>query len=244
MTRMFAFADRNRKELLRDPLSLVFGVGLPVVLLVLISLMQRRIMVEHFQLAYFAPGMAMFSFSFVTLFSSMLIAKDIGTSLLARLFASPLTAADYLLGYTLPLLPIALAQGIVCYGVAMALGLAWSVNMLLSLVVLLPCAVLFVGLGLLIGSAFSDKQSGGITSILIQVVAFTSGMWFDLGLIGGAYETISYALPFAHALDASRAALMGQYAEIGPHLLWVIGYAVVVCGAAVWVFRRRMKGSA
>ncbi|MEA4889756.1 MAG: ABC transporter permease [Clostridiaceae bacterium] len=239
--RLAAFISRNRKELLRDPFSLIFGIGLPLFLLMIISSMQNSIKVDIFKIELFAPGIAMFSFSFISMFSGMLIAKDRSSSFLTRLFASPLTASDYIIGYSLPLLPIALLQSVICFGTAFFLGLPVNANILMALLVFIPIAILFIGLGLLLGSILSDKQVGGIMSILIQVVAFTSGMWFNLDLIGGAFKTIGYALPFAHALDAARAALSGDLAPILPHLLWVIGYAVVIFLAAIWIFKKKMK---
>ncbi len=239
--RLAAFISRNRKELLRDPFSLIFGIGLPLFLLLIISSMQNNIQMDIFSLKLFAPGIAMFSFSFISMFSGMLIAKDRSSSFLTRLFASPLTSSDYIIGYSLPLLPIALLQSAVCFITAFFLGLPINANILTALLALIPVALLFIALGLLLGSVLNDKQVGGIVSILIQVVAFTSGMWFDLDLIGGAFKTIGYMLPFAHALEATRAALAGDLTSILPHLLWVVGYAAVIFLAAIWIFRMKMK---
>lgn len=240
--RMAAFASRNRKELLRDPFSLLFGIGLPLCLLLLVSTLQKSIAVDLFRIENFAPGIAVFSFSFVSLFSGMLIARDRGSSLLMRLFASPLTASDYILSYSLPLLPIALLQSAVCFAAALFFGLPVTVNVLLTMLVLIPVALLFISFGLLLGSLFTDRQVGGVASILIQVAALLSGMWFDLNMMGGTLKVIGYALPFAHALDATRAALAGDYSMILPHLLWSTGYTVVIFALAVMAFRKQMKG--
>jgi len=241
--RMNAFASRNHKELWRDPLSLVFCIGFPLFLLVLVAILNKRLPpVENFQLVNFAPGTAVFSFSFLTLFSGMLIAKDRTSSFLIRLFASPLTSSDYIWGYSLPLLPIALAQSLVFFITAFLFGLPVSANVLLTLVVLFPAAVLFIGLGLLFGSIFTDKQVGGIFSIFVWLATMLSGMWLPLDMVGGAFKTIAYLLPFARAVEAAKAALAGNYAEILPHLAWVTGYAIVVFVAAVWLFKRQMKG--
>lgn len=240
--RMIAFADRNRKELLRDPLSLVFGIGLPLVLLVVMSFINRQLPVSVFSLELFSPGIAVFSLSFITMFAGMLLGKDRESSFLVRLFASPLKARDFVLGYSLPLLPMAMIQCLVCFLVAVVLGLTFSVNILMCLVGLLPIALFFIGLGLLFGSIFSDRQVGGVTSVVIQVVAFTSGMWFDLSLIGGVYQAICQWLPFYHAVEATRSALAGQYAAMSVHMLWCAGYAIVILALAIWAFRKKMKG--
>jgi ABC-2 type transport system permease protein len=239
--RLLAFASRNRKELLRDPLTLIFGIGLPLAILLMFSLMQRNMPFELYKIENLTPGIAILSFSFIALFSGMLIGRDRSSSFLMRLFSSPLTASDYIMGYTLPLLPIALLQGAVCFITAFFLGLPVNANVLLALVVLLPIAMFYISFGLLFGTFFTDKQVGGIFAIFVNVTAWLSGTWFDLNMAGGTFKTVGYALPFVHAVDATRAALSGNYASILPNLLWVIGYAVVLFTFAIYIFKRKMK---
>ena len=178
----------------------------------------------------------------MTLFSATLIARDRGSSLLQRLYTTPLSSTDFILGYILPILPICMAQTVVCYAVAIALGLEVTVNMLLSVLAMLPVALFFISTGLLCGSFFTDKQVGGICgALLTNLSAWLSGTWFDLELVGGAFKKVAYALPFVHAVEMERAVLRGSYADIFPHIYWVIGYAAVLTVAAVLAFLRQMK---
>lgn len=241
MNALTAFSGRNTKEMLRDPLNLAFGLGFPVVLLLLLTAIQSNIPVNLFQLGRLTPGIAVFGLSFISLFSATLISKDRTTSFLMRLFASPMRASDYILGYTLPLIPMALMQALLCYVVAGILGMQLTANVLLAILVSLPAAALFIGIGLLCGSVFNDKQVGGICgALLTNLSAWLSGTWFDLNLVGGVFKKIAYALPFAHAVDAGRAAMSDDFSAIMPHLWWVIGYAIVALVAAVLVFRKKM----
>lgn len=242
MSRALVFSGRNRKELLRDPLNTVFALGFPTVVMLLLTAIQHNIPVALFEIQSITPGMVVFGFSFISLFSGMLIAKDRGSSFLVRLFASPMKASDFILGYTVPLVPLALLQGAVCYLVAVLLGLPVSANLVLSLFALLPAALLYIGIGLLAGTVFTDKQVGGICgALLTNLSAWLSGTWFDLSLVGGAFQAIAYLLPFAHAVDMGRAALAGNWSGIFPHLWWVLGYAAAMMAIAVLVFRRKMK---
>jgi ABC-2 type transport system permease protein len=239
------FASRNRREILRDPLNLAFGIGFPVVILLLLSAIQANIPVEIFAINKLISGIAVFGLSFISLFSGMLIAKDRSTSFLMRLFAAPLTASDYIMGYTLPLIPLSVLKICVSFVVAFFLGLQININILLSIIVLLPSAVLFIGIGLLAGTIFNDKQVGGVCgALLTNLSAWLSGTWFDLNLVGGWFKSLAYALPFAHAVDAGRYAISGDYAMIMPHLWWVIGYAAVIMKIAVLAFRKKMNGEA
>lgn len=240
--RMLSFAHRNAKEIVRDPLNLAFGLGFPIVLLLLLSAIQANIPVSLFEIGHLTPGITVFGLSFMTLFSATVIAKDRGSSLLQRLYTTPLTAKDFILGYTLPMLPIAMAQGVICYLAALALGLDFTVTILYALLLLIPVALLFIALGLLCGSVLNDKQVGGICgALLTNLAAWLSGTWFDLDLVGGAFRKIADALPFVHAVEMERAALAGNFAGIFPHLWWVLGYAAVTLITAVLLFLRQMK---
>lgn len=241
--RALVFASRNGRELLRDPVSLAFGVGLPVVLLLLMQLIQRSTgsVVEIFNLERFAPGIALFSLAFLSMFAAMLMAGDRDTSFLARLFAAPMTAADFIGGYCLPLLPLALAQGLVCFGVAVLLGLRLTVGILWCLLAMLPGAMLFISFGLFMGTVLRYRQVGPIASILVQVAALSSGMWFDLDLIGGAFRTICRVLPFSRALELMQRALLGSYAGSAANISWVLCYTVLLTTATIYLFRRQMR---
>ncbi len=240
--RMLTVANRNAKEILRDPLTLFFGLGFPLVLIVLLSAIQANIPVALFEIQHLTPGITVFGLSFMTLFSATIIAKDRGSSLLQRLYTTPLTPTDFILGYTLPILPIAVAQSIVCYIAAVVLGLDITVNIVYAVAGILPVSVLYIALGLLCGSVLSDKQVGGICgALLTNLSAWLSGVWFDLDLVGGTFREIAYALPFVHAVDMERALLVGDFSGIFPHLWWVLGYAVVLLIAAILLFLRQMK---
>ena len=240
--RMLTFAGRNTKELLRDPLTLCFGLGFPLVLLLMLSAIQANIPVPLFEIAHLTPGITVFGLSFMTLFSATLIAKDRGTSFLQRLYTTPLTPLDFILGYTLPLIPMAMLQSAICYLAALALGLTLTVNILYATLMIVPIALLYISLGLLFGSILTDKQVGGICgALLTNLSAWLSGTWFDLSLVGESFRKVAYALPFVHAVDMERAVLSGEFSDIFPHLVWVLGYAVLALIAAVLLFLRQMK---
>lgn len=240
--RMLAFANRNAKEVLRDPLNLAFGLGFPLVLIFLLSAIQANVPVKLFEIEYLTPGITVFGLSFMTLFSATIIAKDREHSLLQRLYTTPMTPIDFILGYTLPIIPIAVAQCIICYVTAIILGLEMTINILYAVIFIIPVSILNIALGLLFGSILNDKQVGGICgALLTNLSAWLSGTWFDLSLVGGFFQKIAYALPFVHAVEMERAVLSGNYVGIFPHIWWVLGYAFLTLAAAVLLFLRQMK---
>lgn len=242
--RSLVFASRNNKEIIRDPLNIIFGIGFPLIILFLLTAIQSNVPTNLFEIDKLTPGIAVFGLSFISLFSGTLISKDRINSFLMRLFSSPLKASDFIIGYILPLLPLAIIQSAICFIVAIFLGLSLTWNILLALIVLIPTSFLFIGIGLLAGTVFNDKQVGGICgALLTNLTAWLSGTWFELSLVGGAFEKIAYMLPFVHAVEATRAAVYGDYNSIMPHLLWVIFYASGIMIIAIYVFNKKMKGS-
>lgn len=239
--KMNVLARRCTKEIVRDPVSIIFGIGLPVLLLCIMSTIQKNAAVDIFKIEHFAPAMAVFSYSFISMFSGTLISKDRSSSFLTRLFSSPATASDYILGYSIPFIPIGILQSIACFATAICFGLEININLVITIIVMIPISVLFISFGLLLGSLLSDKQVPPIASILIQIVALSSGMWFDLSLMGGIAEKICRILPFSHAIDLSRYAMTGSYKNMLIQLIWVAGYTIIMYILAVAVFKRKMK---
>ncbi len=240
--RLLTFSSRTAKEILRDPLNLFFGLGFPIVLIGLLTAIQANIPVSLFELDHLTPGITVFGLSFMTLFSAVLISKDRESALLQRLYTTPLTASDFIFGYTLPILPIAVAQGIICYIVAALLGLKLQITVLYSVLFLVPVALFYIALGLICGSVFNSKQVGGICgALLTNLSAWLSGIWFDIDLVGGTFKKIANCLPFIHAVELERAVFAGNYTDIFPHLWWVLGYTVIAVIVAVLLFLRQMK---
>ncbi|MDY5895086.1 MAG: ABC transporter permease [Oscillospiraceae bacterium] len=240
--RMLTFANRTFKEIIRDPLTVAFGLGFPLVVLLLLTAIQANVPVALFELDKLTPGICVFGLSFVSLFSAMLISKDRETSLQRRLLTTPLTAADFLLGYSLPMLPISVLQSVICYVAALILGLKPTVGILWALLFLLPAALLYIAIGLLCGSLLTDKQVGGICgALLTNLTAWLSGVWFDVSLMGKVFKKIADALPFIHAVELERAALAGDISAAVHELPIVLGYAVILSAVGIAVFTKKMK---
>ena len=240
--RTLTFSKRCMKEILRDPLNLAFGLGFPLILLVLLSAIQANIPVPMFEIDTLAPGITVFGLSFITLFSATLIAKDRESAFLQRLYTTPLTGMNFILGYMLPILPIAIGQIVICYLVSILLGLTVSINILYAVIGIIPIAIFNISLGLLCGSVFSIKQVGGICgALLTNLSAWFSGVWFDLNLVGGTFRKIADLLPFVHGAELEKALFLGNFDTVASHLLPVILYTIGTTIIAVFLFLRQMK---
>lgn len=242
--RAFVFAKRNTKEILRDPLSYLFGIGFPVVLLVLLTAIQHNIPLPLFELDNLTPGISVFGLSFLALFSAQLTARDRGSSFLARLLTTPMRAADYILGYILPFLPMALLQCGVVIGAACLLGLPISGKLFLLIISILPSALLFVCLGTALGNCLNEKQVGGICgALLTNLSAWVSGIWFDPITIGKGFMRFCELLPFIHSVRLGQLAITPFSADFASELLWVSGYALAFLLLSILLFAKNIKQS-
>lgn len=242
MSRMASFSGRTFKEILRDPLTLGFGLGFPLVLLLLLSLIQSNIPVSMFELKTLTPGITVFGLSFITLFAGQLVSKDRDTSFLQRLYTTPMNPLDFVLGYMLPFFAIAIAQALLCYVAAWILGLEITINVLWSVLLILVPTLFYASLGLLCGSTLTETQVGGLCgALLTNLSAWLSGIWFNISMLGSVFEKIASLLPFIHAVEFERAVVAGNFSAALPHMLWVLGYGIAITALAVFAFLRQMK---
>lgn len=242
------FARRVAKELLRDVLSYIFCLGFPIFMLLLFVCINNALPAEArqsvFALNSITPGIGMFGLTFIMLFTALQVSRDRESSLLQRLFTSPMTAADFLLGYTAPILVLAAAQALICFAAGCVIGLFTGEHLsvlgcLRSIASLLPGALLFIALGLLVGSVMNDKAAPGVTSALITGASLLGGVWMPLEQMPGLLRVCRW-LPFYPCVRAARSAMAGTGSVWGDEAL-VLAYAAVFAVLAVLAFRKKMK---
>lgn len=237
--RTLNFAKRNFKELTRDPLSLIFAIILPLFLLFIFQ--QFDIPNESYKLENFTAGIIVFGFSFITLFTATLISKDRTTSLLIRLGISPMKPSDYILGYTVSLIPIIAIQDILFFILACLMGLPFSVNIIWAVLVSIIIAVLFIGMGILIGSIFTEKASSGISSIIVQLVCFTGGIYFPKELLGNVFGKICEFLPFNSAVTIIKGVMNNSLELITAENIIVFAvYTAAILTLSIIIFNKKM----
>jgi ABC-2 type transport system permease protein len=246
MTRSNVFAGRNIKEIVRDPVNLFFGLGFSLILLVLLSVINANIPAQAhntmFAIDNLAPGLAMFGSAFMSLFVGMLVAKDRTTSFLTRLFTSPMTATNFLLGYSAAMLAMTAVLSAITFLASGLFGLRLTVYILPAIVVTTVVSLLFIGFGLLCGSLLTDKAVSGMCGgLLVNVAGWLSGVFIPVELIGGAFKVVTEILPFYHGVQAVKDVLAGDFIGMLPHLGIVMAYAMVVYIAAIFAFRSKMS---
>lgn len=230
---------RNFKEVWRDPLSLALTIGLPVLMLVVLQALES--VDEFFSPTSLAPGVAVFGFVMLMFSAAMSLARDRESSLFSRLLTTPLKPRDFATGYSLPYLPVAIIQAIVIFAIAALFGLEIAGSAVLVALILLLAAVMFIGLGMIIGSLFTQNQVPFVYMVILLLAIF-GGAWVDVESIGGIFQTVGEWFPFAHALDAARDVMStgAGFADVSGDLYWLVGYTVLIVGVALVAFRHRM----
>jgi ABC-2 type transport system permease protein len=240
MSKPMVLAERNLKEVVRDPLSLGIAVALPLVLLLTLQALGGD-STPFLTPTLLTPGIVLFGFVMVMFSSAMILARDRETSMLARMLTTPMSAGEFVSGYSLPYLGVAIAQALILLVVGAALGLEVEGSVLIVALIFVAMAVFYVALGMILGALMTVAQTSGAYAVVLILTIF-GGAWFDLEEIGGLFLTIGDALPFKHALDASRAVLAdgAGFGDVAGDLAWVGVYAAVAAALAVVLFRRRM----
>ena len=248
--RSIVFCNRTIKELLRDPLSYIFCLGFPIVMLLIMTVVDQSIPKEAgmtiFHLPELTPGIAMFGLTFVMLFTCIQVSKDRSGAFLTRLYASPMKAIDFIGGYTLPSMIIAVLQIVISFAASMLISILTKdslpiLNVLLCILVLMPSALLFIAFGLFFGTLLNDKAAPPICSIIITVASILGGIWMDVDSIGGTFRTICHVLPFYQGVSAARLAMQGRYSEMGIPLLILFLYALAIYILSSLLFQRKMQ---
>ena len=239
MKRTLNFSLRNFKELARDPLSFIFALILPLFLLWIFQ--QFNIPGEAYKIENFTPGIIVFGFSFITMFTAVLVSKDKSSLFLLRLSASPMKSYEYIFGYFLSSLPLVIIQEVLFILLALVLGLNLSVNLIFAIFLGVIISLLYIAFGILLGTLVSDKAAPGISSVIVQLVAFTSGMYFSSDLIGGFFNTICNILPFKHSVDILKSIINGSFENITFSLIVFALYLIVAVILAIIFFKQSLK---
>ena len=244
VSRIYALSKRNAKEIVRDPLSLIFMIGLPLFMEILFYFLFHKL-TDQFQMKYLAPGIVVFSQAFLALFTGQLIALDRSTSFLTRLYVSRAKPVEFLLSYALPILPLTLLQSVLFFvvGGIFDVGL-FGLGMVFAILFSIFTSLFYIAMGILFGSVCNEKSIGGIASILVACQSLLSGMWFPIEGLGEGMLALMNALPFRNATQLVQNAALGfgdVWADLWRPFLILLGYTLAAFVGAVLIFRRKMK---
>lgn len=242
MKKCLILTQRNIKEMLRDPLSLVFCLGFPLVMLLLMQIIFTNLefVPDNFAIKSYASGICVFGYTFTSLYVALQISSDKNTSFIKRINISPISKFGYYCSFFLSALPMALIQTVLFFLTALIFKFPFDVNFLLSIVFLLPSAIFYICIGILIGCICkNEKQTGPITAIFISLTGIFGGVFMPINLFSGGFATFINLLPFGHSvLISSELQTVGAKC-IYPHILYLIFYTAVLIAVVAVIEKAR-----
>ena len=158
-----------------------------------------------------------------------------------RMFSTPTAARTILAGEALGSFGLALVQGlIIVFGSALVFGVSWG-NPAGAALILIMFSLVGAGVGMLLGSVFSNDQQAQPVALLIGLgLAALGGSMVPLEVFPDTMRTIAHVTPHAWGNDAFND-LVGQggdVADILRELGVLAAVAVVLLTLATWRLRK------
>lgn len=245
MKRVLTFTKRNFLKIARDPLSIVFCLAFPIIMLVLMELIFGAMPdtgAVMFKIENFAPGIASFGYTFTMLFIALNLSADKNSSFITRILVSPAKPFEYFISFILSALPICLVQTVLFYLVSLFFGLRVTGGLFVSMIYLIPSALFYISAGLLIGAIVKNaQQAGPLSSIIITAAGLLGGVWMPVETIGGGFLKAAKCMPFYNGVNVAKMAITGDFSAFYPGGIIVIAYAIVFFVASVGFFNLSVK---
>lgn len=248
MLRILSLTKRNIKEILREPVSLIFLIALPIAMQILFYYMFHSLTTQ-FEMKYLAPGLIGFANTFLCLFVAILVANDRQFSFITRIYTTPVTSFEFIMGYLLSAIPFGFVQvfAILLVGVIIDVSLL-SLSLLLIFPLSLISILLFASMGILFGSLFGTKAVGGIASIVVTGQSILSGMWFPVEGMSEGFITFMKVLPFKNVSMlfqnvATPSLMAGQFEGIWLPIIIITGYTLLSVVLSCICFLKNSKNN-
>jgi ABC-2 type transport system permease protein len=193
---------------------------------------------------FIGPGIITFGLLILIPTAARPIVRDKERGFMARLLTTPTRPLDFILGYSLSMVVITIAQIVIFIFGAWAMGMDIIGNLGLAFLVFFLTGLCSVGIGMVIASlSKSENQAEPLAWIFSMPLAMLSGCWFSIEMMPSYIRAVAFAFPYAHTVEAARGVLIrGVGLEaVSYDLLFLVGWAVAIFAIGVVLFRRSMR---
>lgn len=248
---LFPFIKRCYKEILRDPLSLIFGAAFPVILMIVLQIINKSGLITNedlkqtFALSNQLVSISVFTFSFASFYAGILVSRDRDSGFLHRLYSTDMSILDYFLGYVLPLLFVSFLQSVMCMTTSLLLNLIFHINdlnitleYLLLIAMLVPVELIFIFIGMMLGSSFSVRESVSIFFVIMVIVGLTGNIFFPVTMFGNVFTNISKILPFYPSIRSLTNLITDG--NVFPEYFITLGYSICLFVISFFIFKRKI----
>ncbi|MGH7912654.1 MAG: ABC transporter permease [Candidatus Dormibacteraceae bacterium] len=98
-------------------------------------------------------------------------------------------------------------------------------------------ALPMLGLGLAIGYGFSGNVAPAVANLIYLPMSFLSGIFVPLALYPKFIQNLAPILPTYHYAQLVQGAVGGAKEGLGPALLWLLGWGIVLMGLGTYLYR-------
>jgi ABC-2 type transport system permease protein len=208
-----------------------------------VELSEKAAEVEDAYVNFLVPGMAVFGLMILITSVGGIMVRDRVMRFLSRLMTTPARPKDFIFGYTVPFIPVIIVSILIYLGVGILMGLTIVGNFGLAFLVLFIMGICCMGIGMVVGTlARTEDQASGAPWLFIMPAVMISGAWWPVEEMPTVLERIAEALPFMHAMDASRDVVTrgSGFSDVLTDLYWIVGWTVGLFALGIAFFRRSM----
>jgi ABC-2 type transport system permease protein len=206
---------RELKRYSRSRAQIVASVGQPLLYLLALGFGLGPVFRQAGQgsyLQFVAPGVIAMSILFTSIFSGMGLLWDRLFGFLKETLVAPVPRLHIMIGKTLGGATVALLQGLLIVIVCLLAGFrpAHLSALPLAFSFMALIAVVFAGLGMVIGSSLQNMQGFQlIMNFLVLPIFFLSGALYPLSNLPAALAAVTRVDPLTYGIDGLRGAFIG-----------------------------------
>ena len=240
MSAIYGLWLREVKRYLRSRPQIIASLAQPLLYLLVLGFGLGPVFQQSGQgsyLQFIAPGVVAMGILFTSIFSGIGLLWDRQFGFLKETLVAPVPRLYIMIGRTLGGATIALIQGALVLAVCMIAGFRphGIAAVPLALLFMALTAIVFAGLGTVIGSSLKDMQGFQlIMNFLVMPIFFLSGALFPLNNLPAVLSVATRIDPLSYGVDGLRGALIDR-ATIGIGLdivvLTVVASAFLLLGA-------------
>ncbi len=200
---------------------------------------------EVTQMDFVAPGIIIFGLLILVPTSARLMVKDKEAGYMSRLLTTPTRPWEFISGYSLALVVIAIVQIIIFIMLGVAFGMNIVGNIFLAFLVYFVAGLCSIGIGMVVAAlSKSENQAEPLCWLIAMPLAVLSGVWFPQEIMPDFIQVLGDIFPFSHAVSASRMIIIrgADFGAVSSSIIFITAWAAGAFMLGIALFRHKMKG--
>ena len=211
---------------------------------IVINAHQVNLETDITEMDFITTGIIVFGLLIMIPTAGRIMLRDKETRFLQRMLTTPARPWEYIAGYSLSMVLLAIVQIFFFILLGWLFGMDIVGSLFLGFVVYLLTAIGSIGIGMVVASLSKSENQGEALSWLFSMpLAMVSGVWFSIEAMPSYIRTFANLFPYAHAVTASRAVLIrGAGLEaISGDFIFLVCWAAGIFIIGTLLFSRTMR---